>query len=211
MMSHSTVMDLGELFNLHGSDKDVGGYTPVYHTLLSSKKYAPLNILEIGIGTMLSDVHSSMLRYALPGYRPGGSLRAWRDYFPNANVHGVDVQPDTQFSEPRITTHLCDSADPAQVEALFTRLNDLRLDVIIDDGSHWDANQLATLRNFYPHLREGGLYFVEDLHPECKLSADPQLIESVCGNDAFFFVGLQNTMCVIHKSPLAAKHRPYLY
>jgi 8-demethyl-8-alpha-L-rhamnosyltetracenomycin-C 2'-O-methyltransferase len=210
-MSDRATMDLSELFNLHGSDKDVGGYTPVYHTLLSARKNEPLTILEIGIGTMLPDVHSSMLRWALPGYRPGGSLRAWRDYFPCAEVHGVDVQPDTQFSESRIMTHLCDSTDPAQVEALFSRLNGLTPDIIIDDGSHVDANQLATLRNFYPHLRQRGLYFLEDLDPGCLLTTDPQLVESVCGNDAFFFAGLQNNLCVIYKSPLAAKRRPYFY
>ena len=33
-----------------------------------------------GIGTMLPGVHSSMVGFASPGYRPGGSLRSWRDF-----------------------------------------------------------------------------------------------------------------------------------
>jgi len=72
-----------------------------------------------------------------------------------------------------------------------------------------DANQLATLRNFYPHLREEGLYFIEDLDPGCLLATDPQLVEDVCGRDAFFFAGLTNNLCVIYKGPLAKSRAPY--
>jgi hypothetical protein len=36
-------------------------------------------------------------------------------------------------------------------------------DLIIDDGLHVEAAQIATLRNFFPALRPGGLYVVEDV------------------------------------------------
>ncbi|MGQ0732803.1 MAG: hypothetical protein ACT4QD_04005 [Acidobacteriota bacterium] len=201
-MTEHPQADLAQLFNRHGSDKDLGGYTPVYHALLSSRQLEPLHILEIGIGTMVPDAHSSMASYALEGYRPGGSLRAWRDYFPNASIHGIDVQPDTQFHEPRITTHLCDSTDARQVEALFERLNGLRFDIIIDDGSHVDSNQLATLRLFYQRLTEGGLYFIEDLDPNCMLNTTPALIEEACHGSPFFYAGLHSSLCVVFNRPL---------
>jgi hypothetical protein len=75
-----------------------------------------------------------MLGYALPGYRPGGSLRAWRDYFPRAQVLGMDVQPDTQFTEDRIRTCLCDSTNAEQVSEFFRAHDHLAFDLIIDDG-----------------------------------------------------------------------------
>lgn len=84
-------------------------------------------ILEIGIGTMIPGVHSSMVGYALPHYQPGGSLRAWRDYFPRGSIAGVDVQADTQFTEERITTLLCDSRDRKIIEIL----NGRKFDIII--------------------------------------------------------------------------------
>jgi hypothetical protein len=39
-------------------------------------------------------------------------------------------------------------------------------DVIIDDGLHTKESQIATLRNFFPALRMGGLYIVEDVFPD---------------------------------------------
>jgi hypothetical protein len=35
-------------------------------------------------------------------------------------------------------------------------------DLVIDDGSHIPAAQRATLRRFWPLLREGGRYVIED-------------------------------------------------
>ncbi len=99
--------DLCDLFNKYGSDKDRNGYAQVYHTLFHKLCDQPINFLEIGIGTMIPGVASSMQGYALEGYKPGGSLRAWRDYFVNGRIVGVDIQPDTQFTdEQRIETYL---------------------------------------------------------------------------------------------------------
>jgi hypothetical protein len=38
-----------------------------------------------------------MVGYAGEGYKPGGTLRSWREFFPNATIYGIDVQPETQF------------------------------------------------------------------------------------------------------------------
>jgi hypothetical protein len=204
-------MDLAQLFNHYGTDKDVIGYTPVYHALFDRRRHDPLRLLEIGIGTMLPDVHSSMRGFALAEYRPGGSLRAWRDYFGRADIYGVDVQPDTQFSEERITTCLCDSTDAAHVESRFRRLSGLRFDIIIDDGSHVDANQLKTLENFYPHLNDGGLYVVEDIHSDSTLMTRPEVLEPLCHGDPFFFAGMMNTMCVVYRRHLERHPSGYGY
>ncbi len=199
-------MDLGQLFVKYGSDKDINGYTPVYHTLLQQLKDKPVNFLEIGIGTMIPGVSSSMVGYSQPGYKPGGSLRAWRDFFPYGSIHGVDVQPDTQFSdEERVTTHLCDSTNSTAVAEFMRKLDQdgyKEFDVIIDDGSHRPDHQLATLANFYPQVKEGGFYFIEDIHPGSKLSASPRILEPFCNGDPFFFVGVKNSICVIYKRKL---------
>src|SRR5579863_5736399 len=131
-------MDLDELFNHYGSDKTRNGYAPIYHSLFKHIKNNRINLLEIGIGTMIPGVHSSMVGYSLPGYKPGGSLRAWRDYFPNSNILGADVQSDTQFTEDRISTILCDSTSPEKTEEIFKGKS---FDIIIDDGSHYDEHQ----------------------------------------------------------------------
>lgn len=204
-------MDLAQLFNHYGTDKDRIGYTPVYHALFHHRRHERVRLLEVGIGTMLPGVHSSMRGYALAGYRPGGSLRAWRDYFTRGTIYGVDVQRDTELAEEGITTALCNSTDPRQVAAFVQRLGGPRFDIIIDDGSHVDTNQLATLENLYPHLEAGGIYVIEDVHPDGRIVCDPATIELLCKGDPFFFAGRRTILCVIYKQYLERNPSGYGY
>ena len=134
-------MDLDELMNKYGSDKTRNGYVPMYHSFLKHLRSNPVHLLEVGIGTMIPGAPSSMVGYSLPGYAPGGSLRAWRDYFPQGEIVGVDIQPDTQFVEERIQTFLADSSSKEQLDAV---LGYRTFDVIIDDGLHYDETQITT-------------------------------------------------------------------
>lgn len=205
-------LDLGELFRYYGSDKDFNGYTSIYHTLFNHIKNEPITMLEIGIGTMIPGVHSSMVGYSRPGYKPGGSLRAWRDYFVNGTIIGADIQPDTQFDdEPRITTYLCNSTDPAEVAAFLKKVGNIKFDIIIDDGSHYDRDQLMTVLNLYPHLKDNGIYIVEDINPWNCLKSEPHVLAKMVGGDPFFFVGLNNNICVIYKNHLNRPDTTYSY
>lgn len=143
-MAETAMEFLGDLFNKYGSDKDRNGYSPYYDSIFKNIRLKPIDFLEIGIGSMIPGVHSSMVGYSLPGYSPGGSLRAWRDYFPNSQITGIDIQPDTQFSEHRITTHLSSSTDRIALDRV---LGAVMFDIILDDGSHLPDNQLQTLIN----------------------------------------------------------------
>jgi len=189
-------MDLDALFNHYGSDKTRNGYAPVYHSLFKNLKNNKLSLLEIGIGTMIPGVHSSMVGYSLEGYRPGGSLRAWRDYFPNGEILGADVQPDTQFTEDRIKTILCDSTSS---EAVLGSFKDKSFDIIIDDGSHWDENQLKTLRNLYKYVKTGGYYIVEDVYPNSRMSG-PFLdeVKKIC-DDGLLYLTEKKNLIIISK------------
>lgn len=198
--------DLCDLFNKYGSDKDRNGYVQLYHTLFARIRQEPIVMLEIGIGTMIPGAHSSMANYALEGYKPGGSLRAWRDFFPHGRIIGADVQEDTQFSdEDRIETYICNSTKPEEVAAFMEKLKGIEFDVIIDDGSHHDMDQIATLRNFYPHLKADGIYVIEDIYPSSRVSNCPGIVGCICNNDSYFFCGIKNNLCVIHKHHLNSK------
>lgn len=195
--------DLAILFNKYGSDKDRNGYSPLYHTLFYNKRQEPLNILEIGIGTMIPGARSSMVGYALDNYAPGGSLRAWRDYFPRGRIIGMDIQPDTQISEDRIETYFCDSTNAKGVVGVMERLN-INFDIIIDDGCHHFQSQFETLKNFYPYLNSGGIYIIEDIYPGSLVSTNPAIVKNIVNNDPLFFVGIQNNQCVIYKNHLTS-------
>src|SRR3990167_10868286 len=201
---------LAELFNFFGSDKDRNGYSQIYHTLFHHLKDNPVNLLEIGIGTMIPDVSSSMVGYALDNYAPGGSLRAWSFYFPKGQIVGVDVQPDTQFTDAeRVETYLCDSMDTQKVNELGEKL-DRKFDVIVDDGSHLDQHQLMTLKNFFPLVKEGGIYIIEDIYPGSMITDRPEILSQLLPKDTpYFFVGVKNNICVVYKQSLKSNRKGY--
>jgi hypothetical protein len=179
-------MDLDELMNKYGSDKTRNGYAPMYHSILKHIRNNPVDLLEIGIGTLIPGVASSMVGYSLPGYSPGGSLRGWRDYFPNGKIVGIDIQPDTQFSEERIETFLSDSSDKARLDEV---LGDRTFDVIIDDGLHYDETQVKTMENLWHRVRPDGYYIIEDITDWSRIPTSMRgNIESIVGNDGLFFL-----------------------
>jgi len=194
-------LDISDLFNKYGSDKDRNGYSHLYSILFDRIKNDKLNILEIGIGTMIEDTNSSMKGYMPDTYKPCASLRAWNDYFINSKIYGMDLQEDTQFSEDRIETFLCDSTDKNMVDNV---LGNMMFDIIIDDGWHWDQAQKKTLVNFLPYLNDGGFYIIEDIYPGSLLSESSEHIKEIVGNHEFFFVGLKNNLCVIRKKSINA-------
>jgi 8-demethyl-8-alpha-L-rhamnosyltetracenomycin-C 2'-O-methyltransferase len=133
---------LQDILHRYDTDKDtVHSYGPVYEHLLSPHRETVADVLEIGISS-------------------GGSLRAWREYFPTATVHGLDIDPDSLFAECRIRTY---HAHQARHDELTAALGDLTFDLIVDDGSHKLNHQVLSLFLLLPRVRPGGLYVVEDL------------------------------------------------
>ena len=151
---------LGQLFRHYGTDKAVSGYHEVYGPLLGPVRDTATAVCEVGIGTLNPDAPWSMAGHVPPRYRPGGSLRAWRDFFPNATIWGVDVMPDTMFSEDRIITVLADSTNWVKLQSAFP--SGLLFDLIVDDGDHSLGSQILTLTALWSRVKLGGLYVVED-------------------------------------------------
>lgn len=93
----------------------------------------------------------------------GSSLYMWRDYFPHAVIHGVDVGRADMDNADRITTHVADQQDRAQLDELIDEIG-TDFDLIIDDGGHTMGQQQVSLGFLFPNVRAGGFYVVEDLH-----------------------------------------------
>jgi hypothetical protein len=97
------------------------------------------------------------------GVSGGGSLQMWQDYFgPKAHIYGVDLAPECKvYENASVRIFTGDQADRA-----FWR--DFRrqvpaLDIVIDDGGHAPAQQIISLEELLPHLRQGGVYLCEDI------------------------------------------------
>ena len=128
-------------------------YTPEYHKLLHDKKVT--NFLEIGIGNV-----PLMSPLAGQDYRPGASLRMWRDYFPGANIYGCDIDRSVLFEEDRIKTFWVDQSSAQELEAHVPKIE---YDVILDDGSHVPEHMVTTFETLWPRVAPDGLYIIEDV------------------------------------------------
>jgi hypothetical protein len=155
--------DLRNLFSRHDSDKSsTHDYHLVYGRLFEDPNSVRL-VVEIGIGTDSPDVLSTMGR----GHAGvGGSLRAWRDFFPSASIIGYDIDPRALFEGVRIRTAVLDQRNEDSIKDEFDKLEDGSVDLYIDDGLHsLDAN-LLPIRHAFSKIRSGGWLVVEDIHAE---------------------------------------------
>jgi len=157
--------DLCVIMKGYQSDKGMGrhNYTTVYFSLLSEMKDNSLNIFELGLGTNNPNVPSTM---GVAG-KPGASLRGWYDFFPNSQIFGADIDRDILFNEERIKTHYCDQLDATAIKEMWQAFgDDIKYDVILEDGLHtFDAN-ISFLDHSLHKLNKGGFFIVEDIRIE---------------------------------------------
>ena len=118
-------------------------FTPIYDMFFSPMRDRAISVLEIGIGG-------------------GQSLPMWRQYFPKAQIHALDI---VKYGDPRlpgVALHQVDQTDRNQLKAVGVDFGPF--DIIIDDGGHMMQQQQVSLGTLFPYLQPGGYYFVEDLH-----------------------------------------------
>jgi predicted O-methyltransferase YrrM len=97
------------------------------------------------------------------GVYHGASVRMWREFLPNAQIVGLDVnQTATAHAGERIAIEIGDQADPATLRRLVGVHGPF--DVIVDDGSHIWTHQIVSFETLFPSLAPGGLYILEDVH-----------------------------------------------
>jgi hypothetical protein len=163
-MRHS----LTQIFQLHNTDKHpYHHYGDIYTSLLNPIRDISTSILEIGI-------------------QNGASLRVWRDFFPYANVHGIDIQEQAAISELRIESHIFNQSDARRLFDLGWRKGPF--DFICDDGSHQFSDQVTSLLNLYPFLHPShGIYVIEDVQSneaaDCLLDMGAKIYRTGDGYD----------------------------
>jgi len=133
-----------------GTDKEgAHSYADAYEWHFRHLRHRAITLLEIGVG----------------GYRDstsgGESLRMWKEFFPRAQIIGIDIHPKEGLSEDRIAILQGDQSDEKFLDDVASRYGPF--DVVIDDGSHICAHVIASFRALFPHLAEDGIYAIEDL------------------------------------------------
>lgn len=145
---------LSKLALKYGTDKGPNPgwhqYTDKYHRLMAPFREQVRSVLEIGV------------------YH-GASLRMWRDYFPNAEIYGLDcareVTPESLWllnDEPRMHVIVGNQHDAKDVGQVIDK--GAPFDVVIDDGSHAWSDYLFSLDYLWPHTTR--VYIIEDVCPQ---------------------------------------------
>lgn len=162
---------LAKLCDLYGSDKGeltpVGHpyawrshtYTDYYSRLFSHSRQSVSKVFECGLGTSNPDIPSSM---GIKG-KPGASLRVWKDYFPNAQIWGGDIDTDVLFQEERIKTYHLDQLDRNSIQQFWKQVGQRDFDFILDDGLHTFEAGSSLFENSIDYLAMSGIYVIEDV------------------------------------------------
>ena len=144
-------MSLVDIVDNSRTDKNtVHSYLGLYEKLLHPRKNRATNVLEIGIA------------------HGGGSINMWHDYFPNANVYGVDIIPIHEISndlknQERIKLFPSSNGYATDFIAREFVQKGILFDMILDDGPH----TLDSMRTFLTHysqlLNYDGILILEDI------------------------------------------------
>lgn len=156
-------MSLQEIGSLHNTDKVSHGFCKLYDDQFTDNRQDITNVLEIGVYF-------------------GASILMWRDYFPNATIHGIDTFEGLQgnghrFNDAdrfynrhkqenleRIKLYKVDQSKEDELLQFATEQQDISFDFILDDGSHLMKDQQITLKYLFPLIKPGGCFIMEDLH-----------------------------------------------
>jgi SAM-dependent methyltransferase len=151
--------NLTDLADGFGSDKGSSKhrYTELYQMLFLPYRAQAIDFLEMGLQIGGPEHGESPDRKTtdLP------SVRMWLEYFPKAQIHGLDVSDFSWFSDPRFTFHRCDMDRRENIARARAEMPEF--DIIIDDASHASHHQQFAFLELFPRLKPGGLYVIEDL------------------------------------------------
>lgn len=127
----------------YGTDKL--DYLQYYDPLFEPWQNKGINLLELGIFK-------------------GESLLLWKDYFPNGNIVGIDINLPGGFeAEDRIRMFQGSQDDPTFLSSVARQTAPEGFDIIIDDASHYgDLSKRAFWHLFEHDLKPGGIYAIED-------------------------------------------------
>jgi hypothetical protein len=146
----SSCVTLEILGSKYGTDKVDGTHT-----------YKDSNYCNI-YDKHFNSIRNTVTKFVEIGIKDGCSLRMWKEYFPNATIYGVDIDPSCkQYEEDRIKCIIGDQNN----EEFLMELKDTigEYDILLDDGSHITKHQIKSFDILYENCKTNGFYIIEDL------------------------------------------------
>lgn len=96
------------------------------------------------------------------GVQNGGSLCAWKEYFPNATVWGVDIVDVLDDAHRATMRNKGIKFIHSDLTLCLGQFQDIKFDIIIDDSDHNENTMAWIVKNYYPLLKPVGIMVFED-------------------------------------------------
>jgi len=152
-----------KLGDLNSTDKVGHGYTYLYDDIFVTMRYSNVRILEIG-------------------FARGRGAKLLAEYFHRGTIHTFDIEPNWNFYkefpkvlQKRIHLYQGDQSDSDSINEVLkavangpkneAKRGPRKFDIVIDDGSHKPNDQQTSFSVLWSHVKDGGLYIIEDFHP----------------------------------------------
>ena len=118
--------------------------TPIYENIFRNVRNDKLKILELGVAN-------------------GHSIASWHHYFKNSIIYGVDMKDESKFfyKSKRVKYFQMNIFDKKKVKTFIN--NHGPFDFIIDDSVNTKQAMIININNFFPCLKKGGVFFLEDV------------------------------------------------
>lgn len=168
----------------------VHNYTPYYDFYMRAVQHRHIKILELGVKT-------------------GASLALWHDAFPKATIYGIDKDASPQhkpwIDRKRVHVETFDLYKSSSLEDFAKQHGPF--DMIVDDAIHTPQAQWHCFKTLWPHLKENGVFAIEDLHPnfkaKYKLNIIPELAkraQNIWTDQSVQSVSFYPNICFLRKA-----------
>lgn len=129
-----------------GTDKSskIHNYCIKYEKYFPFNRIDPIKILEIGV-------------------LGGGSIETWREYFPNATIVGIDIDPNCKQFEDKnrnIFIEIGSQDDSIFINQVCQKYGPFEM--VLDDGSHQNHHVIRSFELIFGSVKSQGIYVVED-------------------------------------------------
>jgi len=128
-------------------------FTPFYNQHLEHHRQDFKKVLEIGVLF-------------------GNSLLFWDEYFPNAKIHGFDIDLSRVLEcAKNFPMMIGDQSERSDLKRFISVYGD-SFDLIIEDGGHKMDQQQISFGYLFEKVKPGGYFILEDIHT--SLSANTE-------------------------------------
>lgn len=130
----------------NGTDKSsqFHNYCEKYEKYLPFDRLSNIKILEIGVCQ-------------------GESIKMWKEFYPNATIVGLDINPNCKQYERKkegMFIEIGSQDDPDFLKTLTDKYQ--KFDMVLDDGSHMQHHMIYSFEFLFDFVKDQGIYVLED-------------------------------------------------